>query len=98
MTAVYGIKPGDPGYRQYLNAQGEPNTPFQDLLVNGCMVKEHHNTDQSFVLDTKGLEELGLLWYDPNTCFDIAKNANGYVIDKVETYGDGQMKITLTKK
>lgn len=98
MTQVYGLKPGDQGYRNYLNEQGEPNTPYQDMLVNGCMTKEHTEADQTFTLDTKGLEELGMIWYDPNTCFDIAKNAIGYDITSVQTYGDDQMRITLTKQ
>jgi hypothetical protein len=98
MTAVYGLKPGDAGYAHYTGQGGIDNTPYQDMLANGCLTKQHFDTDQTYILDTKGLEELGLIWYDPNTCFDAAKNTPGYIIDKVETYGEDQMKITLTKK
>lgn len=98
MTQVYGLVPGDEGYTKYLNVFGEPNTPYQDLLANACLTAPHTDADQTFTMDTKGLEELGILFYDPNTCFDMAKNTLGYTIDKVETYGTDQMKITLVKK
>ena len=99
LNEVYGIKPGDVGYTQYLKADGTAMTPYENFMANGCLTKEwDFPNDKTVILDTKGLEELGLIWYDPNACFEIAKQTPGYVIDKVEPYGDDQMKITLTKK
>jgi hypothetical protein len=102
MTQVYGLKPGDVGYlspRVDPNTGGQ-NTPYQDFIVNGCLAAPFDGTNPTITLDTKGLEELGMIWYDPNTCFDIAKNTPGYIIDSVETYGENneQMKIKLVKK
>ena len=93
LTAVYGIKPGDPDYTHY-----PENTPYMDFLGNACLTKKFLTTDTTVVLDTKGLEESGLPYYDPNYCFNVAKIIPGYIIDKVETYGEDQMKITLVKK
>ena len=98
LEQVNGLVPGDEGYTNYLNVFGEPNTPYQDLLANACLTAPHTDADQTFTMDTKGLESLGILFYDPNICFDMAKNTQGYTIDKVETYGTDQMKITLVKK
>ena len=85
---IYGLKPGDVGYispRVDPNT-GAHNTPYQDFIVNGCLAAPFDGTNPTITLDTKGLEELGIPYYDPNTCFDIAKNTPGYIIDKVETY------------
>lgn len=99
LTTVYGVKPGDAGFVQYLDQHNQPKKPYDNFLTNGCLTKEwDYPNDKTVILDTKGLEELGLLYYDPNTCFDLAKQTPGYIIDKVETYGEDQMKITLTKK
>jgi hypothetical protein len=102
MTSVYGLKPLDPGY-----IHTEPNTPYEDLIENGCISATETMPDASIVVfDTKGLEELGLPYYDQNICFDIAKTMDSYNIEKIEPYkitgqyGNDidQMKITLTKK
>lgn len=99
LTQVYGLKPLDPGYTHYTDETGMiDNTPYQDFLANACLTKQHFVTDTTVVMDTKGLEESGLVWYDPNYCFDVAKTMTDYRIDKIETYGEDQMKITLTKK
>lgn len=108
MTQVYGLKPGDPDFTLYLDQYKNPKTPYDNFLTNGCLTKGwDYPNDKTVILDTKGLEELGLLYYDPNTCFDIAKQTPGYTIDKIETYKSPsgpfgiekeQMKITLTKK
>jgi hypothetical protein len=109
MTQVYGIKPGDPDYVHYggLGTGNPDNTPYQDFIANGCFTKQLYEGNTTGVLDTMGLEELGLPYYDPNTCFDLAKTIPGYVIDKVETYTapdssgyfeDEHMKIIITKK
>jgi len=100
MTAAFGLKPGDVGWMHYggLGTDIADNTPWQDFMANGCLTAPWHEDDQTVILDTKGLEELGMLWYDPNYCFDVAKNSAGYTIDKIETYGDDQMKITMVKK
>jgi hypothetical protein len=99
MTAVFGLYPGDVGY--HVNKDpltGVPNTPYQDFMANACVSAPWYEGDKTVVLDTKGLEESGLIYYDPNYCFDVAKTIKGYVIDKVEPYGDDQMKITMVKK
>lgn len=101
MSQVYGLKPLDPGYTHYKDdITGIENTPYQDFMVNGCLTKQILPGDKIIILDTKGLEESGLFYYDPNYCFDVAKNTPGYIIDSIETYGDNneQMKITMTKK
>ena len=100
LTAAFGLKPGDAGWMHYggLGTDIPDNTPWQDFMANGCLSAPWHESDKTVILDTKGLEELGLLWYDPNYCFDIAKGITGYTIDKIETYGDDQMKITMVKK
>ena len=61
------------------------------------MIKQHTDADQTIIFDTKGLEDSGLIWYDPNTCFDLAKKLGGYSITEIKPYGEDQMKITLTK-
>lgn len=99
LTSVYGIKPGDTGFREYLDQYQQPMKPYDNFIANGCLTKPWNpDIDTTIVLDTKGLEELGMFYYDPNTCFEIAKNTPGYIIDKVETYGEDQMKITMVKK
>lgn len=99
LQSVHGVYPGDPGYA--LNGGGDTgvpkNTPFQDFMVNACLVKPWYIGDKVVEMDTKGLEESGMFYYDPNYCFDVAKNSPGYSIDKIETYGEDQMKITLVK-
>ena len=99
LTEVYGIKPGDPDFKQYLDQHKQLKEPYDNFLTNGCLTKEwNYPNDETVILDTKGLEELGLIWYDPNTCFDLAKQTEGYDITSVQTYGEDQMKITLTKQ
>jgi hypothetical protein len=99
MTQVFGLTPLDPGYTHYTDETGMiGNTPYQDFMANACLTKQHFETDTTVVMDTKGLEDSGLIWYDPNYCFDVAKGMTGYDIDKIESYGEDQMKITLTKK
>lgn len=109
LQSVHGLKPGDEGWVHHGGAgTGVPdNTPFQDFMVNGCLTAPWIQGDPKVVFDTKGLEELGLFYYDPNYCFDVAKNTPGYIIDKIETYtmkdssgyyDEEHMKITLVKK
>lgn len=97
LQSIYGLKPGDAGYSNYVNELGEPNTPYQDFIVNGCL-KEKNVGQDTLILDTAGLDELGMFYYDPNTCFDIAKAMNGQYDMKVQTFADDHMIITLTKK
>ena len=107
MTKVYGIKPGDPDFTIYPSNNAEVEiTPYTNFVMNGCFTNMFG--DSTMILDTKGLEELGMPYYDPNTCMDIALGLaeNGYIIDKVEPYKmtgqygteTDQMKITLVKK
>ena len=99
LNAVYGIKPGDVGYKQYYADDGTPNTPYQDFIANGCMTKPIQEGDKTIVFDTSGLAELGMFWFDPNTCFDLAMTlADEYDITKVEKDINDHMIITLTKK
>lgn len=108
MTHVYGVKPGDADFNIYPADPGYTITPYENFIMNGCFTKAFYAGDPTIILDTKGLEELGMFYYDPNTCMDIALGMtdNGYIIDKVEPYkitgqyGNeiDQMKITLTKK
>lgn len=99
LTAAYGLKPLDPGYAHYTDDTGMvDNTPYQDFIANACMIKQHTDADQTITLDTKGLEDSGLIYYDPNTCFDLAKKLPGYSITEIKPYGEDQMKITLTKQ
>lgn len=97
LTTVYGVKPGDAGYAHY-EGNGQEMTEYNNFLWNGCLTKTYHEGDKTIVLDTKGLEELGLQYIDPNICFDMAKTTLGYKITDIEPYGDDDMKITLTKK
>jgi hypothetical protein len=111
LTSVYGIKPGDPDFSVY--PSNDPSikiTPYVNFLMNGCLTKTFVQGDAIVILDTKGLEELGMFYYDPNTCMDMAlgMTESGYIIDKVEPYKittpgpfgieKDQMKITLVKK
>ncbi len=108
MTQVYGIKPGDPEFTIYTKPDGTAKTPYDNFITNGCMTKTFYDGDKTLILDTKGVEELGLFYYDPNVCFDIAKQTTGYEINKVESYKittpglfgteKDMMKITLVKK
>ncbi len=106
LTSVYGVKPGDPDYYIYTEPDGTPKTPYQNFLTNGCMTKLFYEGDKTVVLDTKGVDELGMLFFNPNVCFDLAKGMDGYTITKIEPYTTTgpydikteQMKITLTKK
>jgi hypothetical protein len=108
LTSVYGVKPGDPDYYVYTQPDGTAKTPYDNFITNGCMTKTFYAGDQTVILDTKGVEELGMFYYDPNICFDIAKQTTGYTIDKIEPYKittpglygveKDMMKITLTKK
>ncbi len=109
MTQVYGIYPGDPGFAIYPGPGGKDLTPYNNFIYNACLTAPYIKEGQPITMDTKGLEESGMLFYDPNTCFDMAKDtaqAIGYVIDKVEPYKmlgpygteTDQMKITLVKK
>lgn len=91
---VYGMTPFDEGYAHY-----EPNTPYQDFVANGCLTGPFYETNSTVVMDTFGLLEAGLEYFAPNTCFDIAKTIEGYMIDNVKPYGldNMHMKITLVK-
>jgi hypothetical protein len=95
LPTISAITPFDEGYAHY-----EPNTPYQDFIANGCMTGPFYETNSTVVRDTFGLLELGLLYFDPNICLDIAMTIEGYMIDKVEPYGLDMMhmKITLVKK
>lgn len=96
---IYGLKPGDPGYKQYSHPNGTPNTPYEDMIMNGCLTKPYTGQEKTVILDTDGLVELGLDYFDPNTCFEIAKTMAGhYNIDDVKVYANDHMIITLTKK
>lgn len=105
MNTVYGIAPGDPDF--FIYADKKEVTPYNNFLFNGCLTKIWVEGDQTITMDTKGLEELGILYYDVNTCFDMAKELTGYTITSVESYKtpspggyfeNDHMKITLTKK
>lgn len=98
IQSVYGLKPGDEGYGQGSHLDGTPNTPYEDFMANGCLPKAFHFGDETVILDSKGLKELGLIWYDANTCFDVAKNTAGYDITNIKTDLNGDMVITLTKQ
>lgn len=99
LNSVYGITPRDPGYTHDDNKDGIMNTPYQDFIANGCMTKPFNETDETIVFDTNGLVELGMVWFDPNTCFDMAMGmSDNYIIDSVVKDSNDQMIITLTKK
>lgn len=100
MTSVFGLKPGDVGYSNYYDPNtGQTNTPYQNFIVNGCFPKPHSDNDQIVIMDSKGLKELGLIWYDPNTCFDLAKTMTNYNIDNIDVDPvTNDMKITLVLK
>ena len=99
ITLVYGIKPGDEGFTQYYdNDRKTPKTPYENLVINGCLKEPIYEDSQSIIMDTKGLDEVGLLYFDPNICFDYAKYITGFSIDNIETDTNGDMVITLTKK
>jgi hypothetical protein len=99
LNEVSGIKPGDPGYRHYFQSDGTPNTPYQDFIVNGCLTAPVTGGDEKVVFDTNGLVELGMLWFDPNTCFDIAMSMTGeYNVTSVVKDMNDQMIVTLTRK
>lgn len=106
MTTVYGLKPGDTDFYIY-EGDGQVMTPYNNFLFNGCLEKKFYLGDQTVIMDTKGLEELGMFYYDVNTCFDMAKEMTGYTITSVESYTapdssgyfeDEHMRITLTKQ
>jgi hypothetical protein len=100
LHSVYGIKPLDPGYAHYGDGtvDGVENTPYQDFIANGCMTEPNTGQDK-LIFDTAGLDELGLFWYDPNTCFDIAKAmSDTYTITNVTVDSNDRMIIELTKK
>lgn len=107
LTSVYGVKPGDTDYYLYEPPKGEVMTPYNNFLFNGCLEKKFYEGDKTIIMDTKGLEELGMFYYDVNTCFDMAKTMTDYTITSVESYTapdssgyfeDEHMRITLTKK
>jgi len=109
MTKVYGIYPGDPGFAIYPGPGGKDLTPYNNFIYNACLTAPFLEGNTSITMDTKGLEESGMFFYDSNTCFDMAKDtaqATGFIIDKVEPYKmtgqygteTDQMKITLVKK
>ena len=107
LTAVYGLKPGDPDFFVYDSVEGGVMTPYNNFLFNGCLEKKFYLGDQTVIMDTKGLEELGMFYYDVNTCFDMAVSMSDYTITSVEKYtapdksgyfDKEQMRLTLTKK
>lgn len=99
MNSVYGIKPGDPDYQFYNdNDDKTPKTPYENLIINGCLKEPFYKVNKTITMDTKGLDELGLDLIDKNICFEYAKYIAGYFIDSVETDKNGDMIITLTKK
>ena len=107
MTQVYGVKPGDPDFYVYDPVEGSTMTPYNNFLFNGCLTAKFYDGAQTVVMDTKGLEELGMFYYDINTCFDMAVAMTDYTITSVEKYTapdasgyyeDEHMKLTLTKK
>lgn len=98
LTAVFGIKPGDWNYGEYPQSDGTPKTSYQNLLTNACLTQIFAEGDQTVILDTKGLKEIGFEYIGTNPCLDMALGMTGYEIDKIETYGDDQMKITMVKK
>ena len=109
LQQIYGIFPGDPDFYIYEGTDGKPMTPYNNFLFNACLTAPFVEGNTTITMDTKGLEESGLFFYDPNTCFDMAKDtaeSAGFIIDKIEPYksiGDygtekDQMKITMVKK
>ena len=68
LNEIYGVKPGDPDYTIYIQPDGSPTTPYGNILTNGYMTKAFYEGDKTITMDTKGLEELGMFYYDPNTC------------------------------
>ena len=101
LTAVYGFKPGDKGFEHYKNAAGQDNTPFEDIVRNGCITEEtlSMSNENQYVLDSKDLSEFGNILIGPDLCIKMAMDFVGYKISSIEPYGEeDNMKITLVKK
>jgi hypothetical protein len=98
MNAVYGIKPGESKYFDYIDEDtGKPLDPYVNYIANGCLKEPWFEGDENIFIDTRGLE--GSDWnIHPTTCHYMATEIEGYFIDEVKMHPDGNMEITLTKQ